>query len=278
MLVNGKEIIRVFPRRTKATPTDDTAYVGEPPLPGMQPPADEVHVSCTFTWDIQKAQRLAAAWSSQGYLVKLGGPAFGDPGGEFTPGLYLKEGYTITSRGCVNNCDHCLVPKREGPLWELEIKDGYDVVDNNLLACSKMHIDEVFAMLARQSRAARFTGGLEAARLHDWQAEQLAAMRLEILYLAYDRPEQWSSVERAIQTLRYHGIRQRAIGCYVLVGQPEDNLRDAEIRVRRVFDAGGMPYPMFYRGQNAKGKPPIEWRDFLRYWSRPALVFGGGKT
>ena len=66
-------IARVFPRRTSATPDDETAFVGDPPL--FLPAVKEVHVSCTFTWDRPEAQRLARAWASQGYDVRLGGPA-----------------------------------------------------------------------------------------------------------------------------------------------------------------------------------------------------------
>jgi hypothetical protein len=54
-------IVRVFPRRTSLTPDDALAFVGDPPL--WRPEADEVHVSCTFTWDIPEAKRLAEAWS-----------------------------------------------------------------------------------------------------------------------------------------------------------------------------------------------------------------------
>jgi hypothetical protein len=54
------KIIRVFPRRTKFTPIDDFAFVGDPPM--NKPFADEVHISCTFTWDIPAASRLLYAW------------------------------------------------------------------------------------------------------------------------------------------------------------------------------------------------------------------------
>jgi hypothetical protein len=40
-------LVRVFPRRTKATSNDSLAYFG-PPCFGS---ADEVEVDCTFTWD-----------------------------------------------------------------------------------------------------------------------------------------------------------------------------------------------------------------------------------
>jgi len=52
------KIVRVFPRRTTATPTDEMAFVGDPPPPAFRPEADEVHISCTFTWD-----RSSLRWS-----------------------------------------------------------------------------------------------------------------------------------------------------------------------------------------------------------------------
>src|SRR3989304_2567118 len=97
-----KKLIRVFPRKTKWTPTDDMAFVGDPPL--FRPEADEIHVSATFTWDIAEAQRLAQAWSWHYSNVRLGGPAFGDPGGPFVPGRYIKNGVVMTSRGCPFGC------------------------------------------------------------------------------------------------------------------------------------------------------------------------------
>ena len=30
------------------------------------------------------------------------------PNGDFVPGMYLKKGYVITSRGCDKSCRHCL--------------------------------------------------------------------------------------------------------------------------------------------------------------------------
>ena len=90
---------RVFPRRTKATPDDALAYTTTPPK--EVPDIVEVHVSVVFTYDIPKAEQLAEAWQHVGVPVKMGGPAYSLPGEDFTPGLYLKRGYVITSRGCI---------------------------------------------------------------------------------------------------------------------------------------------------------------------------------
>ncbi|GAH28238.1 unnamed protein product, partial [marine sediment metagenome] len=52
-------------------------------------------------------------------------------GNGFIPGRYVKEGVTITSRGCPNRCSFCMV---KSPLKELKIYPGNNVIDNNLLA------------------------------------------------------------------------------------------------------------------------------------------------
>lgn len=101
-------LIRVFPRRTKATPDDDLTYCGPPDLFAE---ADEVHVSVTFTYDKPIAERLAEQWRFVA-PVKLGGVAYGDDSLEFIPGRYIKPGYTITSRGCPRRCWFCGVWKK----------------------------------------------------------------------------------------------------------------------------------------------------------------------
>jgi hypothetical protein len=267
---------RVFPRRTSATPDDEMAFVGDPPL--FIPAADEVHVSCTFTWDRPEAERLARAWGRHGYRVLVGGPAYDTPAGEFTPGMYVKAGMTITSRGCIRRCQFCFVPKREGRLQLLDIKPGWDVLDNNLLACPRRHIEEVLDMLEGQPQAARFTGGIDARLCRPWFAQRLGRMRVQILYTAYDVPGARPQVERAIRMLRDEGLSQRQIGCYVLVGQEGDTLADAEARLEWVFQAGAVPFAMFYRpAEDLRFTIPPTWRSFVRKWNRPAVIFGSHK-
>lgn len=98
-------ILRVFPRGTSYTPVDDLVMIGEPPMPELIPEHDEVHISCTFTWDMDRAEELAFQWeSATDKPVKIGGPAYKSPVVGFTPGLYVRKGVVFTSRGCNNNC------------------------------------------------------------------------------------------------------------------------------------------------------------------------------
>ena len=90
-------IARVFPTKTSMSPTDPLAFFGPPTLDAMAAEPDEVHISVTFSWDLEKADELFYQWEMLGVPVEVGGPAFGDRMSEtFTPGMYLKEGMTIT--------------------------------------------------------------------------------------------------------------------------------------------------------------------------------------
>lgn len=270
------EII-VIAARTSLTPEPDATHFYGPP--GLWPPehVDRVLVSCTFTWDKHRAENLALQWQTHfpGAEVLLGGPAYGDPGGEFDPGKFLRRGMVITTRGCPGCAQPCLVPEREGPLRLLKIKDGWNVLDNNLLAASWQHIDAVLEMLERQSRAAVFSGGLEARRLLTMPGlvEDFCSIRLKHFFLAYDCPQEREWALEAITALRDGGLSQRQTRCYVLVGRDDDTVTDARERLQAVWDAGGLPFAMLWRDEDAQTRKEPGWQELVREWTRPAAMF-----
>ncbi len=258
-------MIRVFPRRTAQTPGDDLAFVGDPPM--FRPSEDlPVRVSVTFTWDREEGIRLGNAWRAHYSDVLVGGPAFDDRGGEFVPGQFLKEGMVITSRGCPRHCAFCFVPRREGPLRELPIRDGWNVQDNNLLACSRDHIEAVFAMLARQRHYAKFGGGLDARLLKQWHIDGLRALGIDELWFACDSAGQLPALTRASDLLGDFRTDQKR--CFVLIGYGEDTLAAAERRLEAVYGLGFLPFAQVYRSDTYMRRP--EWADIQRKWSRPA--------
>lgn len=262
------KILRVFPRKTKATPDDPMAVVGYPTLFDE---ADKVLIDCTFTWDKPEAEKMAEAWRIIA-PVKIGGVAYGDPGGEFQPGLFLKQGYTITSRGCPNKCWFCYVWKRTGGLMELTIKDGWIVQDDNLLACSETHIRAVFAMLKRQPKKAVFSGGLEARLLKGWHIDLLVDLKPQQMFFAYDTPDDYEPLAEASKLLTSAGIIRksgRQAFCYNLIGYPNDTITDAEQRLMRTLKLGFTPFAMLYKNEN--GQADITWRKFQREWANEEL-------
>ena len=263
-------LARVFPRRTTATPDDELAFTSPPPK--SRPEIDEVHVSVSFTYDMDKAEQLAEAWAKTGLPVRIGGPATGETGGEFIPGRYLKKGYIITSRGCDNHCWFCCVPKREGGLRELPIKEGWNVLDDNLLSCSETHIRGVFEMLKRQPENPIFTGGLEARLLQAWHVDLLRDVKAKRIYFAYDTPDDYEPLVHAGKILRDGGVTKssRKAYCYVLIGYEGDTMEKAEKRLRDAWAAGFFPFAMLYR--NERGEVRKEWKQFQRLWVRPAII------
>jgi hypothetical protein len=267
-----RRIARIFPRKTKATPEDSLAFVGMPKIEQLEG-ADEVHISVAFTYDKPKAENMAAALIKRGFSVTVGGAAYDDAGGEFTPGLYVKKGIVMTSRGCDNNCWFCLVPRREGKIRELKINNGFNITDSNLLQCSDEHIRAVFDMLKRQPERPVFTGGLEARRLKSWHVELLRESRTKRLYCAYDTPDDYDALVQAGKLLRDGGITKAShiAKAYVLTGYPGDTFEKAEKRLRDTWEAGFFPFSMLYRAE--KGETNKEWRKFTRLWARPQITY-----
>lgn len=262
-----KRIARVFPRRTKATPTDDLTFVGPPGL--FPPEVDEVHISVAFTWDLPRAEWLAKQWKDIA-PVRIGGPATGMRGEAFTPGMYLKHGHVITSRGCPNRCWFCEVPDREGIIRELPITDGWNVLDDNLLACSDGHVQRVFNMLHLQPKRAEFTGGFEALRLKSWHVTELRKLKPKSIFFAYDTPNDWIPLVTAIERLRRFGFDRHVLRCYVLIGFPKDDFESADKRLSAVKQIGCDPMAMLWRDYTGKRDP--KWSRFQRQWARPAII------
>ncbi|BDU72929.1 hypothetical protein METEAL_21030 [Mesoterricola silvestris] len=264
-------LIRVFPRRTSLTPTDPMAFVGNPPLDGLRPEADEVHVSVAFTWDIPEAQRLAREWGRFYPVVKLGGPAMGSPLESFVPGRYLRKGVTFTTRGCNKKCPWCLVPGREGRLAEVQdFPDGWMVQDNNLLQAGRDHILKVIAMLNRQRRAAYFSGGIQADLVDEWFADQLRGIRVGAVFLAADTAGALRPLEKALGLLSYLG--RKKLRCFTLIGFGGETIPQAEARLEKVWSLGGMPFAQLYQPADRYIDYPREWRALSKKWMRPAAM------
>lgn len=272
-------LIRVFPRKTKATPDDDLARFGPPDILDY---ADEVHVSVTFSWDIPAAEHLAEQWRWVA-PVKVGGPAYERQGAsyplEFVPGRYIKEGYTITSRGCPRRCWFCGVWKTRPQATPIPgFAAGWNILDDNLLACPRPHVEAVFDMLRRQPRRVAFTGGLEALSMENYQVDLLAGLTPRLVcFFAYDPDDDLGVLADAARRLISAGFTAAShrLRCYVLVGHPKDTFGDAESRLRAVMGLGYTPMAMLWRPQNSaelRHDPGLAWKRFQREWARPAII------
>jgi len=269
---DDSRIIRVFPRETSGTPRDDGVRVNC--LPELWDNADTVLVSVTFDSDRSLGETLAKEWECVAKDVRIGGPAYDDPGGEFVPGLFLRDGYTITSRGCPGKCPGCKVPEREGAIRLLPIRDGYMLQDNNILACPEDHQRNVFAMLGRQSRRPQFTGGLESRLLKPWHVDEFCVLNPLSLWFAYDKKGDYAPLRKAVAMLREAGLMEtRRVYCYVLIGMPGDTLEAAQNRCQQVARLGVFPQSMLLNGGDDITTATLkEWRSLHREWASKIIV------
>lgn len=263
------EVIRVFPRKTSLTPNDDYAFVGDPPL--WRPQADEVHVSVTFTWDVEEGHRLQEAWAAHYPTVKIGGPAISGSYGEFIPGMYLRKGVTITSRGCPYRCPWCLVPGYEGNIKMLPIQPGWIVQDNNLLATPREHQEKVFIMLREQRRKVSFPGGLHTHLFTRWAATQLYITPVKEVFFAADSKGTLPFLQAAVEIVPWMDRRQ--LRCYVLIAYGGETIQEATRRLEAVWAMGCLPFAQLYQPPDHYIKYSPEWKALARTWSRPAAMF-----
>lgn len=272
--------IRVFPKRTSYTPEDEYVYIGRPDL--FIPEHDEVHISCTFTWDKQYCRDLYDEWKVfTNKPVHLGGPAFGSEATDFVQGLYMKPNIIFTTRGCNNNCPWCCVHSLEGNLKELPIVQGNIIQDNNFLQSSMRHKQKVYEMLKTQ-RSICFRGGLEADLVNDAFVDALNSLyytfksgrkvsRISELWLACDTDNRIEQFKKACEKLKKAGFTRDKIHCYVL-SYGKDMDAD-ENRARTVYEAGAMPFMQLYRDfSDSKTEYSADWNAFARMWQRPAAT------
>ncbi|MBE6784169.1 MAG: hypothetical protein E7536_09195 [Ruminococcaceae bacterium] len=245
------------------------AFIGMPPL--IIPEHDEIHVSCSFTWDKAYCEELAFQWEGRtNKPVKLGGPAFGSPAEDFVQGLYIKKNIIFTTRGCNNNCPWCCVPKLEGKLKELPICEGNWIQDNNFLQADRSHKDKVFEMLKHQ-KAICFKGGLEADLIDEHFINGISGLRIAELWLACDTDARLPEFKKACEKLKSAGFNREKIKSYVL-SYGKDRDKD-EARARAVYEAGAMPFVQLYRDfSDTKTEYSSDWNRWARMWQRPAAT------
>jgi hypothetical protein len=160
----------------------------------------------------------------------------------------------------------------------LPVVDGWNVLDDNLLACPRPHVEAVFAMLRRQGRRVEFTGGLEALALQDYQVELLAGLRpCPPMFFAYDPGDAFETLEHAARRLLEAGFTASShfMRAYCLIGHPKDTFDAADAQLRSLLAIGFTPMAMLWRPETPsqqKWAPDERWRAFQRRSARPAII------
>ena len=175
----------------------------------------------------------------------------------------------FTSRGCIRDCNFCIVKEKEGNLFECDFtKDikhsKYIVMDNNFLASPIW--EEKLQFFIDNDLKVSFTQGLDIRLIDDEKAKLLSRVKYynytfmeRRLYFAFDDPTIADIFKRKLEILLKY-IKPRHIMVYILVGFNTEFSQDM-FRFNIVKDYGCEPYIMIYN--NRRDKPIL--RHFARW-------------
>ena len=173
----------------------------------------------------------------------------------------------FTSRGCVNKCGFCMVPKLEGSLRNITnepstlINTDYSKIivwDNNFLAQPNWY--EKLADLKKTGKWLDFNQGLDARLLTEEKAEMLASAKIKDYRFAYDGKYQRKAAKNAVEILASYGVSRRKVSFYTLYNfysGPKTYSDDPDDFYHRVLDIiswGAVSYPMRYVPLDANNK------------------------
>ena len=257
---------------------------------------DKVFLSAIYTWDlpilVKEAQKAINHTK-----VEIGGPAasvmpdyiftetgiksvFGlDDRFDLEPARYLSA---YTSRGCIRNCEFCSVPIVEGKLREMsDFTPASYILDANILACSKSHIEKACEKLSSLPFV-DFLHGLDARLLESWQVELfLKKLQMVVWRFTFDSLRHEAELKNALRILKHYGIKPKEkMIVYCLYGF-KDTPKDAYERAKQVISLGAHPYAMRFQPMDALAKDrhiPDGWDansliEFGEFCNKPTLAW-----
>lgn len=192
--------------------------------------------------------------------------------------LYGIQGtsYGFTTRGCVNKCSFCIVPKKEGiirPYMDIEdIANGNKniiLMDNNILAHEhginslKKAIEKGYRLDCNQ--------GLDARLIDDEIAEILAKCKwIKYIRTACDSHAQIPHIEKAYDLLKKHGYKGE-IFCYCLIKDFDESID--RIQYLRKHKQWLSPHCQPWRDFNNPNQIIPQWQKDLAHWVNRKWIY-----
>ena len=227
---------------------------------------DKTFVSCIFEQNAPDAQKLVSQFpNAQAGGYGFNGAKLPDEVEHTMPdySLYgVDYSMGFTSRGCIRNCEFCIVPEKEGPICdhapvsEFLCPDHNKLIlfDNNFLASPKWR--ENLQFIIDHGIKVNFSQGLDIRLVNDENAAMLSECKFSTwrfntrrLYFAFDQPKDVAAVRRGIRTLKDAGIKPHNLMFYVLVGFDTNFGQDLS-RFEILRELGVDPYIMPFNNRN----------------------------
>jgi hypothetical protein len=185
-----------------------------------------------------------------------------------------EHAYGFLTRGCVRNCEWCIVPEKEGKIkQENDIEDFIDnkksaiLMDNNVLA-SEYGIKQL-EKIAKLELKIDFNQGLDARLIDDSIAKILSKIKwLHPIRLACDNLESFEYLHRAVEILRWRNCRPGRYFVYCLV----KNTEEAMERIKKIKGIYCEPFCQPYIDFRNNIMPKENQKRFSR-WVNNTSVF-----
>jgi len=184
----------------------------------------------------------------------------------------FSEGERIgfTSRGCIRNCEFCIVREKEGYIKEEKLDwllkaSKVILIDNNFLASPKWK--EKLEFFIKHKMKVCITQALDIRLVNEENAKLIGKVKWynhrftgRTLYFAFDDPKLMKVVDRGIDTLIKSGVKAYWLMFYVLVGYNTTIEKDLE-RIYFLRSKKVKPFVMIYNNR----KDDVQLRDLARW-------------
>lgn len=178
------------------------------------------------------------------------------------------------TRGCINNCPWCIVPRKEGGIkpyrtWrEVKRKDSDKLIfmDNNVLAID-FGVEQMASMIGEKVKI-DFNQGLDARLITPEVAEIISKLKwIRQIRMSCDTEWMLDTVLAKVDLLKKYGVKPWKIFVYLLV----QDVPSAERRAYALREAGVDVFAQPYRDFENLVEPTQEMRDFARFVNRKEI-------
>ena len=176
--------------------------------------------------------------------------------------------YGFLTRGCPNNCDFCIVAKKEG-LCSKKVADlenfwqdqkQIKLLDPNILACKDR--EDLIKQLINSKAEIDYTQGLDARLIDDDIAKLVSQTNIKMIHFAFDLMKNEQKILKGLKIFaKYCNKKEREKRVYILTNF-NTTLEEDWYRVRKVKELGYTPYVMIYQ----KGTHPQFLTDLQRWY------------
>lgn len=257
-----------------------------------EPEPDRVYVSVIFKENAWKAKAQYQMFPNAEVIV-------GGSGVDLQKRLpdaieYCKPDYDLypssksqgfASRGCVRNCEFCIVPIKEGRIKPAQHPAEFHddrfktcmLMDNNLFAAPRPYVRDVFKWFIDSGIRMDMTQGFDIRLLNEEYAGLLAEVKHETsIRFAWDNINDQEKIDNGIKLLKDAGINLKQwVSFYVLCGFNTTFEQDL-YRCNHLRELGANSYVMQYR-RGRQGDPELrklaKWANRRwAYWSGPYIT------